>query len=95
MDIKAGFLNTPLLSKAIWENKEIVIFRLSQILVRLGYCTATELWVAFRVMYGLHQVPRVWSTYRDGVITAILWKTLQGEIFGTYGNRTKCLENSY
>lgn len=62
IDIKTAFLNAPLGQEG---EEALVILRPPQILVRLGYVKAWELWLAIMAMYGLRQSPKAWSVYRD------------------------------
>ena len=74
LDIKTAFLNAPLPEEDEQGEQVIILIKPPPLLIRLGYASAQEFWMALRAIYGLRQSPKTWSDHRDVVLAAMTWQ---------------------
>ena len=80
VDIRVAFLNAPLtttMKDGSEDSKVTFALKPPHLLVKLGYATLDEVWIAEKAMYGLRQSPRSWSLHRDEVLRALRVPNLQ------------------
>ena len=73
VDIRVAFLHAPLtttMKDGSEDSKVVFSLKPPHLLVKLGYASAEEVWIAEKAMYGLRQSPRSWSLYRDETMQA-------------------------
>ena len=80
VDIRVAFLNAPLtttMKDGSDETKVTFALKPPHLLVKLGYATTEEVWIAEKAMYGLRQSPRSWSIHRDETLRSLRVPDLQ------------------
>ena len=86
-DIKTAFLNAPLgpsmeALEGLWKKEEleeigkelvVVVIKPPALLVKLGYVSPDEWWIAVKAVYGLRQSPKAWGDHRDAKMSMMEW----------------------
>ena len=78
VDIRVAFLNAPLtttMKDGSEDGNAVFALKPPHLLVRLGYASSQEVWIAEKAMYGLRQSPRSWALHRDQTLQSL---TIQG-----------------
>jgi hypothetical protein len=86
-DIRTAFLNAPLGRSAealegLWKKEEleelgqevvVVLVKPPALLIKLGYISPEDWWVAVKAVYGLRQSPKAWGDHRDSKMSMMEW----------------------
>ncbi|CAE7216572.1 GIP, partial [Symbiodinium sp. CCMP2456] len=76
LDVKSAFLLAPIPSYV----KKRYGVRPPKLLTDLGICTADEVWLIERALYGFRESPRWWSIHRDSILSTASWETEYGRM---------------
>ena len=86
-DIRTAFLNAPLGRSAealegLWKKEEleelgqevvVVLVKPPALLIKLGYISPEDWWVAVKAVCGLRQSPKAWGDHRDSKMSMMEW----------------------
>ena len=80
LDVRTAFLNAPMQRPATSEagvELKPVLLKPAQLLVTLGYFTASQFWMVLKAVYGFHQSPKLWSDHRDDTLRTLKVEDLE------------------
>ena len=80
LDVRTAFLNAPMQRPATSEagvELKPVLLKPAQLLVTLGYFTASQFWMVLKAVYGFRQSPKLWSDHRDDTLRTLKVEDLE------------------